>query len=350
MLFLKQNNMSDSFQILRQNLNQLSPEAPLRTLMFTSLSEKEGHNQIAHGLSNEFAKDHLDTLLLEADYSENPKKGFIPLLEVFSKTKLERGLISDFGLIDILLLIHLQNKSGSLTVKTKDDSFNFEFEQGVLCAIQTDVKNTAEQPEFLTHWEHRVVKDIKARQKKNDFLLNTILNIPELSLKEARSLYKFELQQLFSYISLQDVTDFQFVKQDNKSYREIRQWLNSFILWDEPLEDQNFICRSIQSHLMEKNEHLSKLLINQARLSIFLNSQAYEQVSKLMSILNQFFDRILIQAPVPAKTKTTAALGRLADGTILVMEKNIHKTRKMKKFIHNLVDENVTVLGAVYRE
>jgi len=134
-------HFAEAFNILRTNIRFARLDNPVKTLLVTGAVPAEGKTTIAVNLAESFAFAGQKVLLVECDlrlatfknlFPSDPKKGVSSLISATFDTRVENGDLGSLGMGDLMTLIDLQEKTGSLTISANSDAYQFSFVNGKL--------------------------------------------------------------------------------------------------------------------------------------------------------------------------------------------------------------------------
>lgn len=348
--------LKNAFANLSTNIQMLTANNPIQSLMITSTMPHEGNRFVSRQLTFQFANNNLDVLLIQTESiankkSSQPQVGVMSLINHLLSEKIKTGNISKYGLIDLFYLIYLQEKSGQLILRTQAGIAYFaDFKDGILCSFKTPTIDLKHDLHFLEKTNNPNTKNlIDSSREKQVPLINLVLSTNSMTKSELSLLYTCELIKIYRELSQEDLFDFDFKVADNAEFKPSAQLLDKFVLESEPLQDQNFISKTIQKNINPINKKCSLMLLGSPTHNLS-QSPLFNNLKKLMPIFKKQFDRIILEAPSFKTNKETNAMGTLTDGTILVIRQNHAKKHKIKKAVRKLLDADIKILGTVFNQ
>lgn len=312
----------EAFTNLGISINRQSPNDPPKSLMITSTLPREGHGFISRQLATQFSHKNKDVLLIQIQASNqkemiSAKLGLDYFLEQLLNEEIRSGSLQTYGFYDLVCMLHLQSKNGQLTLTAKNDvSYFMEFKNGILCAI-------------------------KIPKHELKFIQNQ-----STPLKDQVEQFACKLANAFKQIAKKKLKDFAFKESPNTEFKEIAGLINKFVLDDEPLEDQNFIAKTIRKNVIQINQNCSLMLCGIKSLD-WTHPTTAKHIKTVLSLLKKQFDLVILQAPSVMSNKETKIMGSLMEGTILVIRQNYARKRKIKRAVRRLMDNDVNVIGTV---
>ncbi len=134
-------HFAEAFNTLRINIRFARLDNPVKVLLVTGAAPREGKTTVAMNLAESFAFSGQKVLLIECDlrlatfkdlFPSDPKKGLSSLISATFDTPVENGSLGSLSMGDLMSLIDLQEKTGTLTIADNSDAYQFSFEKGKL--------------------------------------------------------------------------------------------------------------------------------------------------------------------------------------------------------------------------
>ncbi len=134
-------HFAEAFNTLRTNIRFARVDTPVRILLVTGAAPSEGKTTVALNLAESFAFAGQKVLLIECDlrlaglknlFPFDPKKGLSSLISETFDTPVEEGSLGRLSMGDLMTLIDLQEKTGTLTIADNSDTYQFSFHGGKL--------------------------------------------------------------------------------------------------------------------------------------------------------------------------------------------------------------------------
>ena len=134
-------HFAEAFNALRTNIRFARLDNPVKTILVTGSAPREGKSTVAINLAESFAFAGQKVLLIECDlrlatfknlFPSDPKKGVSSLISATFDTRVENGDLGSLSMGDLITLIDLQEKTGSLTISANSDAYQFSFDKGKL--------------------------------------------------------------------------------------------------------------------------------------------------------------------------------------------------------------------------
>lgn len=134
-------HFTEAFNTLRINIRFARLDNPVKTLLVTGSAPREGKSTVAINLAESFAFAGKKVLLIECDlrlatfknmFSFDRKKGLSSLISVAFDTPVENGDLGSLSMSDLMTLIDLQEKTGTLTISANSNTYQFSFDKGKL--------------------------------------------------------------------------------------------------------------------------------------------------------------------------------------------------------------------------
>lgn len=134
-------HFAEAFNTLRTNIRFARLDNPVKTLLVTGAAPGEGKTTVALNLAESFAFAGQKVLLIECDlrlatfknlFPSDPKKGVSSLISATFDIPVENGDLGSLSMGDLITLIHLQEKTGTLTIAHNSNAYQFFFDKGNL--------------------------------------------------------------------------------------------------------------------------------------------------------------------------------------------------------------------------
>jgi Mrp family chromosome partitioning ATPase len=134
-------HFAEAFNTLRTNIRFARLDTPVKVLLVTGAAPLEGKTTVAVNLAESFAFAGQKALLIECDlrletfsnlFPYDPKKGLSSLISETFDTPVEKGSLGRLSMGDLMTLIDLQEKTGTLTIADNSDAYQFSFHRGKL--------------------------------------------------------------------------------------------------------------------------------------------------------------------------------------------------------------------------
>lgn len=355
--------LEDSLHILRTNINMVSMEKGLRTITVTSAEPAEGKTTLTMQLGMQYTHTHRRVLVVNGDgraptleryLGIKAKAGLSDLVVKFFAEPITRGSVLNYGLVDLVLLIYFQGKTGFLTLKDYAGyTVNLYFEGGVLCDIQTPEGHLTQQViNSLTALQKIEEKDVIPfieRSKKVGLPFpSLLLEFGICSEPELKNLLRFELLGLFRELMEKKFIDFEFNDKSVPGYKRIADlFKDDPITLSENLKAIDYITSQLNQYIVPTN-HKNLYCLPAGEMQMRLSELFTEgRLKKLLSVLFKHYDMIIFDSPPLSVGVEATILGSITDGTLMVVRSNYTHRQKIKKAIAQLKQAKANLLGVV---
>jgi Mrp family chromosome partitioning ATPase len=302
----------EAFRSLLSNIRYCGPGRPLKSILITSSGAQEGKSTIVANLGILLAQEGSRVLLVDADmraptlskiFKLNTYPGLSDLLMQISNTKIAKGSIENFSVGDALQLLHVQRKSGILTIEKDEKAVSLYIQDGEF--IEAPVNNL---------------------HKSQD--LRDLLRIKE-------GTFQFEENPLFN----EDID----MSDDLPARRNLNKILPQ--IYRKPF---------IESRMNEfiKNTAIQNLkLLTSGRLPPnppqLLGS---EGMRVMVTMFSNSFDAVIIDTPPAGILSDAYALAPLVDGLILVVRQGFYDKNLIQMTKKKLERITPNLCGAIFNQ
>lgn len=142
--FSNKSRYAESYRTFRTNLQFALMEKELTSLLVTSSLENEGKTNTSANIGHTFALAGKSVLMIDLDlrkpglsdrFSVRKENGFTEMISELLGNVANEGSLSEYSLGDLLHLIKLQNRTGTLTISDGENEVDLFFERGDLSNI-----------------------------------------------------------------------------------------------------------------------------------------------------------------------------------------------------------------------
>jgi len=360
-------HFAESFNTLRTNIRFARLDTPVKVILVTGAVPEEGKTTVAVNLAESFAFAGQKTLLIECDlrlatfkklFSTDPKKGLSSLVSDTFDTPVEKGSIGGLALGDLITLIDLQEKTGTLTLSHNSDAYGFSFQGGKLAS--SDWKNRPKEERLAAVLmnsgritEQQAKEALNRAGETGQRLGLILLNMGIVSPDHLRGPIRLQIMDSLSQAFNLSRAEYGFEKSSHVMYeRDIIDPIRlGDILTDEVpgLRVRPFLCEQIASTIVRtdiKNLHVLPGGPIPPNPSEVLGSR---RMSALMSILRDTFDYdvLIIDSPPVTSVSDASILSAFADGVIMVVRAGGVSRDIVYKAMDQLKQVNASLLGFV---
>lgn len=359
-------SFSESYRTIYTNIHYSFHENPTKLLLITSSIPKEGKTTTAVNLALTMAEDGKKVLLVDTDlrvpsiykiFGHDRNKGLTNILIDMYNTDPAEGDLSQFGLGDLFHILHIQGRSGLLSIAENGDPYHLWFQNGRLVDVQWENRPEEERIGNILVQSGKITSDQKTnalrRQAHTTERLGAILtNMNLVSPKDVEGPLKLHMAgALFHIASLKQAS---FCFQDQKA-SEIHFPFSSN--GDNPLhniqkqyqesDDIPFIDQKIASYLQDGPLENLKVLNTgpiPSNPTELLNSK---RMHELMHILKKRFDIIIFDSPPVGSVTDACILAARVDGVILVVRVGQSNRKMAQKVKQQLETVGAKISGVI---
>jgi len=360
-------HFAEAFNILRTNIRFARLDNPVKTLLVTGAVPAEGKTTMAINLAESFAFAGQKVLLVECDlrlatfknlFPSDPKKGVSSLISATFDTRVENGDLGSLSMGDLMTLIDLQEKTGSLTISTNSNAYQFSFVKGKL--VSSVWKNRPKDKRLasvlisngrITEEQAKKALDraVETGQQLGFILVNMGIVTPD----NLRGPIRLQIMDaLVRALNLSEAR-YSFEKSSHVVYeRDIIDPIRlGDILTDEVpgLRTRPFLYGQIASSTIKtdaKNLDVLPAGPTPPNPSEVLGSR---RMATLMGMLKDVFDYevLIIDSPPATSVSDALILSAYADGVIMVVRAGAVNRAIIHKAVDQLNQINAPILGFV---
>ncbi|NVM57255.1 MAG: P-loop NTPase [Desulfobacterales bacterium] len=366
--FSLMSHFAEAFNMLRTNIRLSRHNSPVKLLMVTGAISREGKTTVAVNLAESFAFAGQKVLLMECDlrlgifknlFPVDSKKGLSSLISETFDTPVEKGHLGNkFTLGDLMTLIDLQEKTGTVTIADSSDAYKFSFERGKL--VSSAWRNRPRDKRLasalissgkITEKQAREALD-RARETGQRLSL-VLLNMGTVSPDHLRGPLRLQIIDALSWAVFNlSEAKYRFVKSSHVMYeRDIIDPIGfgDFLTDELPGLQRPFLYEQIVSSTIKTNlDNLYVLPCGPTPLdpSKVLGSR---RMAALMSMLKDSFDydALIIDSPPATSVSDASILSVFADGVVIVVGAGAVSRSVIHKAMEQLKQVNAPVLGFV---
>ncbi|NVM21430.1 MAG: DUF4388 domain-containing protein [Desulfobacterales bacterium] len=364
-------HFAESFNTLRTNIRLAGFDTPVKAILVTGVVSSEGKTTVAVNLAESFAFAGHKVLLMECDlrlgtfknlFRSNPKKGLSSLISRTFNTPVEKGqLDKKLTLGDLITLIDLQEKTGTLTIVDTNDTYQFAFERGKL--VLSAWKNRPKDKRLASVLigigmisAKQATEALKRARKTGQRLSFILLNMGILSPDHLREPLRLQILDALSWAAF-NVSEarYSFAKSSSVTYE--RNIIDPIEFADvmthelsglrRPFIYEQIISSTIKTEL--DNLHVLPGGPNPPNPSKVLGSR---RMAGLMTVLKDSFDYdvFILDSPPATSISDASILSAFADGVIIVVRAGTINRSVISKTVEQLKQVNAPTLGFVLND
>ncbi|MEW5804396.1 MAG: polysaccharide biosynthesis tyrosine autokinase [bacterium] len=327
----------EAYRSLRTNLTySLGSGTSSKSILVTSSIPQEGKSTTASNLALTLAQAGERIILIDTDlrvpsihkrfHMDHKRKGLTNILVDLFNTPLHEGTLDEYSLGDIISLINIQGRSGTLTISDRSEHFSLFFKEGELIDAQT--KNRPEEKRLgslLTASQKITEEQKKNALKEQDYyherlgliLLNMNLLTPDDLRGPVTLHFSSTMNRILSlktgYFSFKDGCPQQ---TDTGDYLKDKfpSWQKTFQMQAAP-----FLEHTIFSILQDSPLENLKVLTSGPLPSNPSELLSSRRMKALMHILKGRFDYLVLDSPPINSVTDASILASLVDGVIQVL-------------------------------
>ena len=360
-------HFAESFNSLRTNIRFAKLDTPVKVLLVTGAAPYEGKTTVALNLAESFAYADQKVLLMECDlrlaalknlFPIDPKKGLSRLISETFDTPVEKGSLNSLSIGDLMTMIDLQEKTGTLTITDNSDAYQFSFHGGKL--VSSVWKNRPEDKRLASV----LISSGRITSKQTTEALNRagetgqrigsiLLNMGIIAPDHLRGPIRLQIMDTLGRAFNLSEAKYSFEKSSHVMYeRDIIDPIRfEDILTNElpGLHIRPFLCKQIASWTINtdvKDLHILPGGPTPSNPSEVLGSR---RMSALMSMLKDSFDYevLIIDSPPVTSVSDALVLSAFADGVIITVCAGTINRAIIHKAVDQLRQINAPILGFV---
>jgi len=360
-------HFAEAFNILRTNIRFARLDNPVKTLLVTGAVPAEGKTTMAINLAESFAFAGQKVLLVECDlrlatfknlFPSDPKKGVSSLISATFDTRVENGDLGSLSMGDLMTLIDLQEKTGSLTISANSDAYQFSFVKGKL--VSSVWKNRPKDKRLasvlisngrITEEQAKKALDraVETGQQLGFILVNMGIVTPD----NLRGPIRLQIMDaLVRALNLSEAR-YSFEKSSHVVYeRDIIDPIRlGDILTDEVpgLRTRPFLYGQIASSTIKTDAKNLDVLPGGPTPPNPSEVLGSRRMAALMGMLKDVFDYevLIIDSPPVTSVSDASILSAYADGVIMVVRAGAANRTIIHKAVDQLNQINAPILGFV---
>ncbi len=360
-------HFAEAFNALRINIRFARLDNPVKTLLVTGAAPAEGKTTVALNLAESFAFAGQKVLLIECDlrlatfknlFPSDPKKGVSSLISATFDTRIENGDLGSLSMGDLMTLIDLQEKTGTLTISADSDAYQFSFDKGKL--VSSVWKNRPKDKRLasvlisngrITEEQAKKALDraVETGQQLGFILVNMGIVTPD----NLRGPIRLQIMDALVRTFNLSEGGYSFEKSSHVVYeRDIIDPMRlEDILTDEVpgLRTRPFLYGQIASSIIKtdvKNLDVLPAGPTPPNPSVVLGSR---RMDVLMGMLKDVFDYevLIIDSPPVTSVSDALILSAYADGVIMIVCAGAVNRAIIHKAVDQLNQINAPILGFV---
>jgi len=329
---------SEAYRSLRTNLiYSLGSESSSKVILVTSSIPQEGKSTTAINLALALSQAGERVLLIDTDLRvpsvhkkfklDRSSRGLTNILVDFFNTSLNEGTLEEYGLGDVISLINIQGKSGTLTVSAGHaEQYQLSFRDGELIDAQWKDRPEEERLGAILVANQRITEEqrVKVLQQQDHYrerLGAILLNMNIIEPEDLRGPLTLHFSSVIKRIFTLEKGYFLF-KDEYPRKTDIHAYLKDDLpSWHEIIDNQAtpFLERSIFSIIQNGPLEKMKILTSGPLPSNPSELLSSRRMRALMHILQGRFDYIIMDSPPINSVTDASVLASLAAGVIMVV-------------------------------
>ncbi|MBW2020614.1 MAG: polysaccharide biosynthesis tyrosine autokinase [Deltaproteobacteria bacterium] len=360
-------HFAEAFNMLRTNIRFAKLDTPIKVLLVTGAAPREGKTTVAVNLAESYAFSGQKVLLVECDlrlltfkdlFPSDPKKGLSSLISETFDTPVEKGDLGRLSMGDLMTLIDLQEKTGTLTIANHSDAYQFSFERGKLVASVWKNRPKDKRLAAVLISSGRITEEqageaLNRAAETGQRLGFILVNMGIVSPDHLRGPIRLQIMDTLSRAFNLSEARYHFETSSHVMYE--RNLIDPIgfrdILTDEVpgLRIRPFLYDQIAASTIEtdiKNLHVLPGGPTPPNPSEMLGSR---RMAALMSMLKDAFnyDVLIIDSPPVTSVSDASILSALSDGVIMVVGAGGVNRAIIHKAVDQLKQANAPILGFV---
>lgn len=345
-----------------------------QVFMVESATSNEGKSTVLAKSAVSLAKGGLRVVMVDADLQrptlhkifgiKNDKiRGLVNVRESILSHKILKGSLDEYSLDDLFSLIALRSQSGRLMITNSTQAMDAVFENGHLLHLQSNeipfdnrLGTMLLRGGFITESQ---LKDALERNKRTKQPLGYILiNAGYINQDKLRGPVKLQMEECLHKLFSWKQGTFVFEQGDIEPYEDKRIYFQEDYL---PIikrlgstAGSRFLEKEILSYVKSVDEPNLALLTSGMGDEYEYECEGllhYAVVTKVLDILRQHFDVVLVDAPpVLEAMGSVKPLASLSDGIIFVVKSGNISIRNIKDATEYLKENNAKIIGTILNQ
>ena len=365
--FKPTSHFTESFNTLRANIRFARLDAPVKVLLITGAAPLEGKTTVTVNLAESFAFAGQKVLLMECDlrlatfkdmFKCDPGQGLSTLISETFDTPVKKGVIGELSLGDIMTLIGLQEKTGTLTITDNNDDFLFSFERGKLVSSVWGNRPKSKRVAAMLVKSGKITEQqaseaLQRAQGSGQRLGFILISMGIVTPDDLTGPLRLQIMDSLSRAFNLSGAEFSFEKSSHVFYdRGIIDPIRfRNVLTDElpGLRVRPFLYKEIASSIIEtdvKNLYVLPGGPMPPNPSELIGSR---RMTELMDMLRDAldYDILLIDSPPVTSVSDAAVLSSFADAVVMVVRAGAMNRAVIKKAVDQLKQVNAPIMGFV---
>lgn len=359
---------AEAYRTLRTNIHFSFLEKQFRSLLITSAGQAEGKTVTVANLAYTISRSRRSVLMIDADLRKPmltkifkcvDASGLTGILSDLFSTEVEKGRLEEFCLNDLVRLLFLQKKTGTLLLSDSDEEVELSFAEGEMIHVNwltrpqdKKLASVLVKDGLLTKEQVRfALQRQKETNRKLGYILLSLGFLKEEQLKGPLNVHMIEgLRVAFQMKG----GNFEFTEYNDADFeRPAFEPVNIAQLFKQMLigkENVSYLQLNINKAI-QKTDKSNLFILPSGTLppnpTELLGS---ERMTYLIEYLQKRFDVLIFDTPPILPASDALLLAPQTDGVLLVVKSGYLNREVIRKAVDQMRHSQAKLIGAVLNQ